>query len=81
MEHGHVHYTWNSSITIVKGKWTIKIEFTFENFITLKDAYYVLEIKKNHVFGSLMNKFGFKLIFQSNTFKVTKKVNFMGNGF
>ena len=40
--------------------------------LTLTDVYHVLEVRKNLVFGGLLNKFGFKLIFESNKFILFK---------
>lgn len=77
MNDGHVLYMGNPSTSIVKVKENIKIEFTSINFITLGDVYHVLEIKNNLVCGSFLNKFEFKLIFESDTFMLTKKDNFV----
>lgn len=77
MNDGHVLYMGNPSTSIVKVKENIKIEFTSINFITLGDVYHVPEIKNNLLSGSFLNKFEFKLIFESDTYMLTKKDNFV----
>lgn len=79
MEDGHVLYVGNSSTVVVKGKETIKMEFSSGKILTLKDVYYVLEMRKNLVSSSLLNKYEFNLIFESDKFVQTKKDNFVAN--
>jgi hypothetical protein len=62
----------NSSTTVVKGKGTVNLEFTSGKVLSLNDVYFVPEIMKNLVFGGLLNKFGFKAVFESDQFVLTK---------
>jgi hypothetical protein len=56
----------------------MNLEFTYENVITLID---VPEIMKNLVSGCFLNKFGFKCVFESNQFVLTKGDTFVGKGY
>jgi hypothetical protein len=51
----------NSSTTVIKGKVTLNLEFTYGKVLSLTDVYFVLEIRKNLVFGDLLNKFELSL--------------------
>jgi hypothetical protein len=62
----------NSSTAVVKGKGTVNLEFTYEKVMSLIDVYFVPEIRKNLVSGGLLNKFGFKAVFESDQFVLTK---------
>lgn len=55
----------------------MNLEFTYGKVKTLNDVYYVPKIRKNLVFGDL-NKFGFKSIFESDKFVLTKRDTFVG---
>ena len=78
MDDGSVLYMGNSSTTIVKGKDNVQLEFTFGKTLTLTDVYHVPEVRKNLVSGSLFNKFGFKLVLESNKFILSKGGTFIG---
>ena len=78
MDDGSVLYMGNSSTAIVKGKGNVQLEFTFGKTLTLTDIYHVPQVRKNLVSGSLFNKFGFKLFFESNKFILSKGGTFFG---
>jgi len=48
------------------------LKFTFGKVMILIDLYFVPEIRKNLVSRGLFNKFGFKFVFESNQFVLTK---------
>ena len=81
MDDGSVLYMGNSSTAIVKGKGNVQLEFTSGKILTLTDVYHVPEVRKNLVSGSLLNKFGFKLVFESNKFILSKGGTFVGKGY
>ncbi|KAH9715705.1 hypothetical protein KPL71_021156 [Citrus sinensis] len=81
MDDGSVLYMENSSTAIVKGKGNVQLEFTSGKTLTLTDVYHVPEVRKNLVSGSLLNKFGFKLVFESNKFILSKGGTFVGKGY
>ncbi|XXG41748.1 hypothetical protein AAC387_Pa01g2150 [Persea americana] len=49
--------------------------------LTLNNVLHVLDIRKNLVSGSLLSKKGFKLVFESNKFVLTKSGMYMGKGY
>lgn len=71
----------NSSSFQVIGKGRIEMWFTSGKTITLREVLHVTNIKKNLVFGSLLSKHGFKLMFESDKLVLTKNKMFVGKGF
>ena len=49
--------------------------------LTLTNVLYVLEIRKNLVSGSLLNNYGFRLVFESNKFVLSKSGMYVGKGY
>ena len=49
--------------------------------LTLNNVQHVLEIRKNLVSGSLLTKIGFKLVFVSDKFVLTKDGVYVGKGY
>ncbi|KAL5842794.1 hypothetical protein ACOSQ3_013397 [Xanthoceras sorbifolium] len=49
---------------------TVFLKFTSEKIMTLVDVLYVPKIRKNLVSGALLSKKGFKLVFESDKFKI-----------
>ncbi|GKF72790.1 zinc finger, CCHC-type containing protein, partial [Tanacetum coccineum] len=74
-------YMGNHSTAEVKGKGKIDLVFTSSNTLTLKDVLHVPDVHKNLVSRSLLNKFGFKLVFESNKFIISKGGKFVGKGY
>ena len=70
----------NSSTATIKGKGSVELQFTSGKVLTLNDVYYVPEVRKNLVSGSLLNKFGFKLVFEADKFILSKGGIFVGKG-
>ncbi|XP_077226408.1 uncharacterized protein LOC143859638 [Tasmannia lanceolata] len=81
VEDGNVIYMGNSSTAEVKGKGKVELEFTSGKVLTLTDVYHALEVRRNLAFGSLLNKNGFKLVFESNKFVLSKGGIFEGKGY
>ena len=54
---------------------------TYGKELTLTNVLYVLEIQKNLVSGSLLNNHGFRLVFESNKFVLSKSGIYVGNGY
>ncbi len=78
---GDVLYMGNSSTAAVKGKGTVDLEFTSGKILSLTNVFHVPDVRKNLVSGSLLNKFGFKLVFESDKFILTKSGTFVGKGY
>ncbi|GKB77961.1 zinc finger, CCHC-type containing protein [Tanacetum coccineum] len=74
-------YMGNHSTAQVKGKGKIDLVFTSGNTLTLNDVLHVLNVHKNLVSGSFLNKFGFKLVFESDKFILFKVGKFVGKGY
>ena len=49
--------------------------------MTLTNVLYVLKIRKNLVSSSFMNNHGFKLVFESNKFVLSKSGMYIGKGY
>ncbi|KAK0587805.1 hypothetical protein LWI29_029164 [Acer saccharum] len=77
----NILYMGNSSTATIEGKGNVRIEFTSGKILTLTDVCHVPEVRKNLVSGSLLNKHGFKLVFESDNFVLTKGGVFVGKGY
>ena len=62
------------------GKGSVVLEFTFGKFLTLNNAYHVSKIHKNLVSSSILNRFGFKLVFEVDNFVPSKGEVFVEKG-
>ena len=71
----------NSTIVLVKGIGNVELKFTSWKIVTLTNVFYVPEVRKNLVSGSLLNKFGFKLVFETDKFVLSKGGMFVGKGY
>ncbi|XP_073225656.1 uncharacterized protein [Cicer arietinum] len=71
-EDGSILYMGNASTVQVKGKGTMEIEFTSGKVLTLKDVFYVPDVRKNLISIPLLNKFGFKSVFEGDKFILSK---------
>ena len=80
-EDAAVLYMGNASSVHVKGIGTVEIEFTSGKVLTLKDVFYVPEVRKNLISVPLLNKFGFKSVFEGDKFILSKGGMFVGKGY
>jgi len=71
----------NASTVQVQGKETIETEFPSRKTLTLKDVFYVPEVRKNLIFVPLLNKNGFKSVFEGDKFILSKGGVFVGKGY
>ena len=71
----------NSSTSKVEGKGKVILKKTSGKELTLNDVLHVPEIRKNLVAGSLLSKKGFRLVFESDKFVLTKSGIYVGNGY
>ena len=70
-----------NSITVdIKGEGDVILKWTSGKVLKLKNVLYVPEIRKNLVSGWLLNKYGFCLAFEGNTFELTKSKMVVGTG-
>ncbi|RVW91789.1 Retrovirus-related Pol polyprotein from transposon TNT 1-94 [Vitis vinifera] len=71
----------NASSSMVEGKGDVVLNLTSGKKLTLMDVLFVPEIRKNLVSASLLSKKGFKLVFESDKFVLTKGGTFVGKGY
>ena len=71
----------NSSTSKVEGKGKVILKMSFRKELTLNDVRHVADIHKNLVLGSLLSKNGFKLVFESDKFVLTKSGMLVGKGY
>jgi hypothetical protein len=71
----------NRSHAHVFGVGTVNLKFTSSKTVLLKNVQLVPTIKKNRVSGSLLCRDGFKLVFESNKYILSKFGTFVGKGY
>ena len=80
IDNGEQLFMGNSSSSKVEGQGKVVLKMTSGKELTLNDVLHVPEIRKNLVFGSLLSKKGFKLVFVSDNFILTKNRMYWGRG-
>ena len=81
MDDGEKLHMGNSSASNVEGKGNVLLKFTSGKVVTLTDVLHVPEIRKNLVSGPILSKKGFKLVFESDRFILTKAGMYVGKGY
>jgi len=71
----------NSAVFKVEGKGKFILRWTFEKELTLNDVLHIPDILKNLISGSILSKKGFRIIFESNNFVLTKGGVYVGKGY
>ena len=71
----------NGSSASVRGVGMVGLKFTSGKIVWLKNVHYVPSINKNLVSGSHLCRHGYKLVFESNKFVISKYVTFVGKGY
>ncbi|GJV64344.1 pol polyprotein [Tanacetum coccineum] len=66
VDNGQKLYMGNSATADIKGEGDVILKMTSEKELKLTNVLYVPEIRKNLVSGWLLNKFGFRLVFESD---------------
>jgi hypothetical protein len=67
----------NSSTFKVVDVGKVTLKMTFEKLLTLNNVLHVADIRKNLVFGSLLGKNSFKMVFKSDKFILFKSGMFV----
>ena len=80
IDNGEQLFMGNSSSSKVEGQGKVVLKMTSGKELTLNDVLHVPEIRKNLVSGSLLSKKGFKLVFVSDNFILTKMGCMWGRG-
>ena len=81
IDNGEQLFMSNSSSSKVEGLGKVVLKMTPGKELTLNDVLHVPEIRKNLVSGSLLSKKGFKLVFVSDNFILTKNGMYVGKGY
>ena len=71
----------NSATSDIKGQGKVVLKMTYEKELTLKNVLYVPKIRKNLVSGSFLNSHGFRLVFESDKFVLSKSGMCVGKGY
>ena len=79
-EIGENVYMGNFATFEIKDQGKVVLKMTFGKELTLTNVLDVPEIRKNLVFGSLLNNHGFKLVLESNKFVLSKSRMYVGKG-
>ena len=74
-------YMGNSSTSKVEGVGKIALKMTSGKTVTLINVLHVPDVRKNLVSGSLLSKNGFKLVFVSDKFVLSKNEMYVGKGY
>ena len=81
IDNGEQLFMGNSSSSKVEGQGKVVLKMTSGKELTLNDVLHVPKIRKNLVSGSLLSKKGFKLVFVSDNFILTKNGMYVGKGY
>ena len=71
----------NSTISTVEGQGKVVFKMTSRKELTLNNVLYVPEIRKNLVSSSLLNKHGFRIVFESDKVVLSKSGLYVGKGY
>jgi hypothetical protein len=71
----------NGVSAVVRGVGTIDLKFTSGKTVQLKNMHHVPSIKKNLISGSSLCRDGYKLVFESNEFVLSKYGTFIGKDY
>nr|GEX54824.1 zinc finger, CCHC-type [Tanacetum cinerariifolium] len=81
VEDGSVLYMGDDHFAHVHGKGSVSLEFSFGKTITLFNVLYVPKLRKNLVFGPMLNKCGYKHVYESDKYILSNSGVFVGFGY
>ena len=81
IENGEKLFMGNSATSEIEGQGRVVLKMTSGKELTLNNVLYVLEIRKNLVSGSLLNKHGFRMVFESDKVVLSKNGMYVGKGY
>ena len=81
IETGEKVFMGNSATSDIKGQGKVVLKMISRKELTLTNVLYVPEIRKNLVSGSLLNSHGFRLVFESDKFVLSKSGMYVGKGY
>lgn len=71
----------NATAAKIEGKGKVKLKLTSDKELVLSDVLHVPEITKNLISGPILSNKGFKLVFESDKFVLTKGGVYVGKGY
>ena len=74
-------YMGNAATAEIKGEGDVILKWTSGRELKLTNVLYVPELRKSLVSGWLLNKNGFRLVFESDKFVLTKRGLYVGQGY
>ena len=63
------------------GKGQVELLFSSGNTLVLRDVYFAPDIRRNLVFGPILNRFGYKLVFEADRCIISKCNLFIGRAY
>ena len=72
LEHDEQLFMGNSAISTVEGKGKVILKCSFEKELTLNEVLHFPDICMNLFSGSILSKKGFRIVFESDKFVITK---------
>nr|GEW11082.1 zinc finger, CCHC-type [Tanacetum cinerariifolium] len=78
VEDGSVLYMGDDNFALVHGKGSVVLEFSSGKSITLFNVLYVPKLCKNLIFGHVLNKCGYKQVYESDKYILSKCGVFLG---
>ena len=81
IETGEKLFMGNSTTSEIKGQGKVMLKMTYGKELTLTNVLYVPEIRKNLVSGSLLNNHGFRMVFESDNFVLSKSGMYVEKGY
>ena len=79
--HGENLYMGDNSSIDVHGKGQVELLFTSGNTLVLKDVYFAPDISRNLVSGPILNRLGYKLVFDADRCIISKCNFFIGHAY
>ncbi|KAJ0031111.1 hypothetical protein Pint_13788 [Pistacia integerrima] len=80
-DNGEKLHMGNSATSEIEGQGRMVLKMTYGKELTLNNVLYVLEIRKNLVSGSLLNKHGFHIVLESDKLVLSKNGMYVGKGY
>ncbi|GKA88588.1 zinc finger, CCHC-type containing protein [Tanacetum coccineum] len=81
VDDGSVLYMGNDHFAFVHGKGSVVLEFSSGKTITLFNVLYVPKLRKNFISGPVLNKCGYKQVYESDKYILSKCGVFVGFGY
>ncbi|GJS38073.1 zinc finger, CCHC-type containing protein [Tanacetum coccineum] len=81
VEDGSVLYMGDEHFAPVHGTGSVALEFSSGKTVTLFNVFYVPKLRKNLVSGLVLNKYGYKQVYESDKYILSKSGVFVGFGY